>query len=158
MRKSSYVCAALAAAALLSGGVAKAQDKAVADNVVAAARALAETEKSKGLGVAFSEMRGCYEKELPYSHIFTLPLQQCVTKDMIVSRVVAEFSKTMSDEQRKSNDLPDAQAAIAAMQERVVGVFQRMRVAPEEAKRFTELVRNRGMDAYGRARYPERFK
>lgn len=158
MKKFAKTFFTAACMAALMSGSASAQDKARTDNVVAAGRALGEMEKGKGLGAAFADMRGCYEKELPYSHIFTLPLQQCVTKDMIISRIVAEFSKTLNDEARKSNELPDAESAINAMQERVIGVFSRMRVTPDDAKIFTELVRVQGMDAYGRARYPERYK
>ncbi|BAT59365.1 hypothetical protein GJW-30_1_01897 [Variibacter gotjawalensis] len=147
-----------AVALVAAVATASAQDKKVVDNVVSAARKLAETEKAKGLGSAFGEMRACYERELQFSHVFTPPLQVCVAQDMIVSRVVAEFSKTMTADARKANELPEAEVAISAMQERIVGTFQRIRLSPEEAKTFTEIVRVQGMDAYGRARYPERYK
>lgn len=155
-RKTTAI--ALISALSLTGFAPNAQDNARIENVRAAARQLAETEKAKGLGGAFTAMRECYGREMPQSFLMTRPLEQCVAQDMIISRVLAEFSTGLSPEGRKANNAPDPQATMQAMIERTIDVFTRMRVTPEDAKVFTDIVRVHGMDAYGKVRYPDRVK
>jgi hypothetical protein len=52
---------------------------------------------------------------------------------------------------------PEPEAVLKAMAARVIGAFARLKVPENETRAFNQIVETKGMEAYGRARFPGQF-
>ena len=127
-------------------------------NIEKAAAEIGAIQKKSGSDGAFAAISECYKRELAQATALTPQLEACMAQDIIVSQVTAAFYSRISAEGRRmagGGEEPDA--ILKAMRGRVVGTMARFKVPQEDALTFSGIVKTRGMEAYGRAQFPDQF-
>lgn len=118
-------------------------------NIENAAAEIGTIQKKSGSEGAFAAINECYKRELAQAKALTPQLEACMTQDIIVSQVTAAFYSRLMAGGQKSD------AVLKAMTDRVVGTMARFKVPQDDARAFTGIVKTRGMEAYGRAQWPD---
>jgi hypothetical protein len=144
-------------------GVAQAQS--VPDrvsNVEKASAEIAAIQAKNGADGAFAAINECYKREVARATTsLTRELEACMAQDIIISKVSAAFyaqlSARLPPEARKKGGSPDPEVIMKAMTQRVLGTFSRFKVREPEATAFGQIVETKGMEAYGRARFPGQY-
>jgi hypothetical protein len=151
-----FRCVACAAAFVI--GIAAAQS--VPDrvsNVEKAATEIAAIQSRTGADGAFAAINECYRREVAGATSLTREVEACVAQDIIVSKVSAAFYARLNPEGRRMAGAPEPEAVLKAMAARVIGAFARLKVPENETRAFNQIVETKGMEAYGRARFPGQF-
>jgi|SRR5215471_15251050 len=148
----------VACAATFVTGIAAAQS--VPDrvsNIEKAAAEIAVIQSKTGADGAFAVINECYRREVAGATSLTRDVEACVAQDIIVSKVSAAFYARLNPEGRRMVGAPEPEAVLKAMAARVTGAFARLKVPENEARAFNQIVETKGMEAYGRARFPGQF-
>jgi hypothetical protein len=126
-------------------------------NIEKAAAEIAAIQKTSGANGAFAAIIECYKRELADATALTPQLEACMAQDIVVSQVTAAFYSNMPAEARRMGGGADPDAILKAMQGRVVGTMGRFNVPQDDALVFSGIVKTKGMEAYGRARFSGQF-
>jgi len=126
-------------------------------NIEKAAEEIAAIQKKSGSNGAFAAINECYKRELARATALTPQLEACVAQDIVVSQVTAAFFSRLSPEGRRMAGGEEPDAVLKAMQGRVIGTMARFKVPQDDALAFNGIVKTRGMEAYGRAQFPDQF-
>jgi hypothetical protein len=126
-------------------------------NVENAAAEIGAIQKKNGSDGAFAAINECYKRELAHATALTPRLEACMAQDIVVSRVTAAFYSSISAEGRRKAGGEEPEAVLKAMNGRVVGTMARFKIPQDEALAFSAIVKTRGMEAYGRAQFPDQF-
>jgi hypothetical protein len=128
-----------------------------AGNIEKAAAEIAAVQTKSGADGAFAAIGECYQRELARATSLTRELEACMAQDIIVSKVSAAFYASLDAELRKQAGGPEPEAVTRAMLQRVLGTFASFKVPEDDVRAFNQIVQTRGMEAYGRARFPQQF-
>jgi hypothetical protein len=153
-----WVFRCVACAATVMTGIAAAQS--VPDrvsNVEKAAAEIAAIQARTGADGAFAAINQCYRRDVAGATSLTRQVEACVAQDIIVSKVSAAFYASLNPEGRRMGGGPEPEVVMKAMAERVVAAFRRLKVPEDDARAFHRIVETKGMEAYGRARFPGQF-
>ncbi|WP_426423873.1 hypothetical protein [Bradyrhizobium genosp. A] len=137
-----------------------AAQKAVPDrvsNIEKAAAEIGTIQKKGGSDGAFAAIDACYKRELAHATALTPQLEACMAQDIVVSQVTAAFYSRISAEGRRRAGGEEPDAVLKAMTGRVAGTMARFKVPQDDARVFSGIVNARGMEAYGRAQFPDQF-
>jgi len=126
-----------------------------AGNIEKAAAEIAAVQAKSGADGAFAAIEACYQRELARATSLTRELEACMAQDIIVSRISAAFYASLNPEGRRQAGGPEPEAVTRAMLQRVLGTCARFQVPEDDVRAFNQIVQTRGMDAYGRARFPQ---
>jgi hypothetical protein len=126
-------------------------------NIEKAAAEIGAIQKKSGSDGAFAAINECYKRELVRATALTPQLEACMTQDIIVSQVTAAVYSRISAEGRRMAGGEEPDAVLKAMRGRVVGTMARFKVPQDDALVFNGIVKTRGMEAYGRAQFPDQF-
>lgn len=126
-------------------------------NIEKAAAEIGAIQKKTGSDGAFATVKECYKRELAHATALTAQLEACMAQDIIVSQVTAVFFSRVSAEGRRIAGAEAPDAVLKAMQGRVAGTMARFKVPQDDALVFSGIVKSRGMEAYGRAQFPDQF-
>jgi hypothetical protein len=126
-------------------------------NIEQAAAEIGAIQKKSGSDGAFAAINECYKRELSRATALTRQLEACMAQDIVVSQVTAAFYSKISPEGRKAAGAEEPDAVLKAMRGRVVGTMARFKVPQDDALAFSGIVKTRGMEAYGRAQFPDQF-
>ncbi len=124
------------------------------ENIVAAARAIAEIQKSRGAEGAAAIIETCYRQFVEPVQNYSRQAEGCLAQDILHARMTAAFYDTLSEDARRQNGLPAPGAVMEAMGKRVNDALQRFAVSPEEARALLEVVNSKGEPAFMKARFP----
>jgi hypothetical protein len=127
-------------------------------NIQKAASEIGAIQKQNGADGAFVAITECYRRELAKAKSLTRELEACMAQDIIVTNVSASMFASVSEEARRMAKAPDPEALKKAMIDRVLGTFMRFKIPVEEARRFNQVVQTQGMEAYGRAMFPDHYR
>ena len=120
-------------------------------NVERAAAEIGVIQKKSGANGAFAAIYECYKRELAHATALTPQLEACMAQDIVVSQVAASFYSKI----KAGSEEPGA--ILKAMTERVVGTMARFKVPESDARAFAAIAKKQGMEAYGRAQFPDQF-
>ena len=126
-------------------------------NIEKAAAEIGAIQKKSGSDGAFAAISECYKRELAQATALTPQLEARMAQDIIVAQVTAAFYSRISAEGRRMAGGEEPDAILKAMRGRVVGTMARFKVPQEDALTFSGIVKTRGMEAYGRAPFPDQF-
>lgn len=156
MRANEIACAAFLTA--VWAGIASSQpgpDR--VSNIERAAAEIAAVQAKSGADGAFSAIGECYKRESIRAKSLTRELESCVAQDIIVSKVTAAFYARLNPEGRKMGGGEEPKVVLERMAQRVIEIFARLKIPGDEARAFNQIVETKGMEAYGRARFPGQF-
>ena len=122
-----------------------------------AAAEIAAIQAKSGSDGAFAAIDECYKREIIWAKSLTRELETCVVQDIIVSKVTAAFYARLSPEGRKMGGGEEPKVVLERMAQRVTSIFARFKIPQDEARAFNQVVETKGMEAYGRARFPGQF-
>jgi len=80
-----------------------------------------------------------------------------MTQNIIISKLSATLYGGVPESSRKMAGAPEPRVVLDGMVQRVTGIMRRFKVSDEEAMRFSQLVQSRGMEVYGKTRFPNNF-
>jgi hypothetical protein len=126
-------------------------------NIENAAAEIGAIQKKSGSDGAFAAINACYKRELARATALTPQLEACMAQDIVVSQVTATLYSRISAEGRGMAGGEEPDALLKAMTGRVVGTMARFKVPQDDARVFSGIVKTRGMEAYGRAQFPDQF-
>jgi hypothetical protein len=126
-------------------------------NIVRAAEDIARIQHDKGSDGAFAAIDQCYRRELAQAQSLTPGLETCMTQDIIVSRISAQFMESLSTNWRTVPGAMDPDELRSEMGKRVTGVFDKFHATKADLVAFNVVVSNLGMTAYGHAVFPDKF-
>jgi hypothetical protein len=156
----SLAAASLVAFVLATFGTNVAAQTHISDqarNIERAAEEIAAIQKKSGADGAFAAINECYKRELAHATTLTPQLEACMAQDIVVSQVTASFYSMINAEGRRRAGGEEPAAVLKAMSERVVGTMARFKVPENDARAFAAIVKTQGMEAYGRAQFPDQF-
>jgi hypothetical protein len=144
---------------LVSGAcsVAAADNSVRIANINKASAEIAAIQKQKGADGAFAAIHSCYQRELTNAKSLTSGIEACMTQDIIVSRVSAQFYAKLNPEGRRRAGSPEPSTVLNEMAQRVIGVYRRFGISGEDGRAFNQLVEQNGMETYGRTMFPDQF-
>ena len=126
-----------------------------AQNVTAAAVAIAGVQRDKGSRGAFEVIKGCYDTAIEPAETYTKAVERCLTQDILNSRTTAAFYGSLSPEARQRNGVPAPEAVTEAMSRRVSATFSRLQVPAARAREILEVINQDGEAAFMKARFPQ---
>jgi hypothetical protein len=126
-------------------------------NINKAASEIAGIQKRRGADGAFAEIHACYSRELAIAKSLTRGLESCMTQDIIVSKITADFYSRISAEVLKKSGGSDPRIVIGAMLQRVMGTMDKFKVSKQDAGEFMQLVQKHGLESYGGTRFPKEY-
>ena len=126
-------------------------------NIEKAAAEIGVIQKKGGSDGAFAAINECYKRELARARALTPQLEACMAQDVVVSQVTAAVYSRLPAEGRRMAGGEEPDAILRAMTGRVIGTMTRFKVPQDEALVFSGIVKTRGMEAYGRAQFPDQF-
>lgn len=126
-------------------------------NIENAAAEIGAIQKKNGSDGAFAAINECYKRELAHATALTPQLEACMAQDIVVSQATAAFYSRISAKGRRVAGAEEPEAVLEAMNGRVVGTMARFKVPQNAALVFSGIVKTRGMEAYGRAQFPDQF-
>lgn len=147
------------ALAILAGSYnsTRADDPGRVANINKAAAEIGAVQKKSGANGAFAAIAECYRRELAIAKALTRGLEACMAQDIIVSKVTADFYRRMGEKALQQTNSPSPETITTAMVQRVTGTTKRFNIPEQDAREFVRLVQQHGMDAYGKAMFPNEF-
>jgi hypothetical protein len=99
---------------------------------------------------ALAAVVACYLRELPTAQKWTPALEACMAQDIVVAQTTAALLDILRTAGRKVPGAPEPEELVKEMSKRVYGVLTRFDVPMEDARAWSDIVKQQGMAAYRR--------